>query len=484
MLPFYYVRTLEKLEIAFLDVVNDLHVNKYTDITRTKYTKSVPVPVFTYSSKNFANHWRNRESKKIPMPIPCAGLRFAGIKPNISAQTQTSYTRSIYSSKSLKWIQDLQPTPYTVTYDLELLADNRSDWAQLLENILPYFPPAPPRVLRIKEFDFYPEIENEIPLFLEGVNTTFEDEIELGSAHPFIRTNLSFRMDIDMYRPLEIATMIKYAELNMNIGEFIHKQQLFVYPTLVGADTKKDWEQLTPSTRQGYSLLKTCAGTLAKHITIDGATTTVELTVPDAIRPIKIPNFKELSLAFDSGTPDEIDNSGFGRDFIALNPSTLIFDADSIIADEGWKSSDLNHWNNILDWFCDINGNITAPYSFDISLQFINNSYDTIFQCLTNKETENFNNTGKTLPINSVYFSWGITDNRLFFNYHTTKFDPDTKSFINGNTKMFYSDELTLDSSSIYRFTFVLFDQGDQGTFGVSENGNHTVPYIGHIGEI
>jgi len=157
MRPFYYVRTLEKVEIALLDMFNNLTVNKYHDVSRTTFDKSVPVPLMTHLDKNFANHWRNRQKKRIPLPLPCAGLRFKGMTQDTSNRTQTTYDRKIYSESSMQWINDIQPTPYQVTYDIQLLSDNRSDWAQLIENIVPYFNPH--RTLRIREFDMYPDIE-------------------------------------------------------------------------------------------------------------------------------------------------------------------------------------------------------------------------------------------------------------------------------------------------------------------------------------
>ena len=75
MVPFYYVRTQEKVEIALLDMFDCLKVNKYTDETRTTFTKTIRVPLITHFDKNFANFVRNSDHKRRPLPIPIAGLR-------------------------------------------------------------------------------------------------------------------------------------------------------------------------------------------------------------------------------------------------------------------------------------------------------------------------------------------------------------------------------------------------------------------------
>ena len=477
MLPFYYVRTLEKIEIALMDMFNDLRVNKYNDISRTTYTKTVPVPLMTHVDKNFANFWRSRLKAKMPLPIPCAGLRFKGIAPNNPNRTQTTYARSIFSKASQQWIQDIQPTPYYVTYDLEFLTDNRGDWGQLVENVLPYFNTY--RTLRIKEFDFFSDIEAKIPVFLEGITTTFEDELEAGSKHRFIKLNVSLRCDVDLYRPFEIPEIIKYAEMNINVGQFIHRHQVFVYPDPIAKKEKKDWETLAPSVREGMTLLNSVAGSLVKEVNLDGSTYLKEITLPDAIRPVKVPSYKELSFTFDINTPNEIDLSGFGRDFVALNDSnrtyvpTLPPGAGST-APDGYAPN-ASAWNDILTWFGTEEGLNGSPYTFDIILQFVNlNPEDTIFQTLHNKETPNYKDN-KTLPAGEVFFEWGLISSQLYFTMRTVKLAADG-TFTEVLSQTFTSiDKLELNNTAIYKFTFVLHDKGREGMFGYSVDGGSTI---------
>jgi hypothetical protein len=487
MLPFYYVRSLEKVEIALLDMFNNLRVNKYTDITRTNYTKTVKVPVHTHSDKNFANHWRNRQEKKKPLPIPCAGLRFEGITPNTANRTQATYNRNIYSKSAKQWISDIQPTPYYVRYSLEFLSDNRADWGQLIENTIPYFNQH--RTLRIREFDFYPDIERKIPVYLEGVDTKFEDELESGSSHRFIRFTLNFRLDVDLYRPLELPEVIKYAEMNINSGDYIHKHQVLVYPDPIAENERKEWEELAPSTREGFSLLKTIAGTLVKEIDIDGKTTWKEITAPDAVRPVGVPDFKQLSLNFDDDVPLEDDSSGFGRDYVALNDAnrTYVPDLPPGSGQESTNDTSDNNvgyavdgaaWNQILTWFGTESGENGSPFSFGITLQFTSNPVsDTIFQTMANVETDEYLGTGLTLPAGEVFFEWGLIANKLYFNMRTVEYDENQLDFVE---KLAYSftteNEIDLNDIEIYKFSFVLYDKGHSGMFGYTISDGPTIP--------
>lgn len=487
MVPFYYIRTLEKVEIALLDMFNNLRVNKYTDITRKNYTKTVKVPVMTHSDKNFANHWRNRQTKKMPLPLPCAGLRFENITPNTGNRTQPTYNRNIYSEKSNQWISDIQPTPYYVRYTLEFLTDNRGDWGQLIENTIPYFNQH--RTLRIREFDFFTDIERKIPVYLENVDVKFEDEIEASSKHRFIRYTLSLRLDVDLYRPLELPDVIKYAEMNINTGDFMHKHQVLVYPDPIIENERKAWEQIDPSTRKGFSLLKTIAGTLVKEIELDGSVRWKEITAPDAVRPVGVPDFKQLSLNFDNDTPLEHDNSGFGRDFVALNDANRTYIAnlppgsgqESIPIDDnavGYKSANAT-WNNILTWFgTESEGTNGSPFTFAITLQFTTNPVnDTIFQYLKNKETDDYNDTGLTLPEGEVFFEWGLISNKLYFTLRTIKYDNDQLDFVEALGYTFTTqNELNLNDIDIYKFNFVLYDDGHNGMFGYNISDGPMIP--------
>jgi len=162
MRPFYYIRTQEKVEIALLDMFNNLIVNKYENLSRTDVARIIHVPIVTHYDKNFANWYRNRDHKKRPLPLPIGGLRYVGKTKNDANRTQTTYARNIFSRATDRWLHDIQPTPYYLNYELEFLMDNKSDFGQITENIVPYFNTF--RTLRIREWDFAPDIERKIPV--------------------------------------------------------------------------------------------------------------------------------------------------------------------------------------------------------------------------------------------------------------------------------------------------------------------------------
>lgn len=465
MVPYYYVRTQEKVEIALLDMFNNIVVNKYNDLTRTSYTKTVKVPIVIHQDKNFTNWFSNVEAKKRTLPIPIGGLRYISMEPNNENRTQATYARTIFSRAADQWIQDIQPTPYKLTYELEYLTDNMSDFHQIKENIIAYFNKA--RTLRIKEFDFAPDIERKVLVELVSVTDTFEDELEAGSKHRFFKPKFTFRLDVDWYRPFEIPEMIKYAQMNIQMDDIMHSMKVFVYPDPIAEKEKKAWEEIDPSIRLGYSLLKTNATTLVKQVdTINGSVSWQEITVPDAIRPAGVPSFNLIHLNFDNDTSFELDRSGFDRDFVALNDLNRTFvpglePGNGQYTPDGYAVDSTVQWNKILDWFGTNNGLNESPYTFQSILQFKNNPVaDTIFQYLVNDETTQNN---VVIPSGEVFFEWGIIDSKLYFTFKTY-----------GDNALFYTyttkNQLVLNKNDIYKFVFVLYDNGHAGAFGYTIN--------------
>lgn len=465
MVPYYYTRQQEKLEIAILSMFQHIIVNKYNDLARKSFSKTLRVPIVINQDKDFANWYRNISTKQIPMPLPIGGLRFMSKAMNPNNRTQATYCRQIFSKATEQWIQDIQPTPYTFTYSLQFLTDNKSDYGQITENIIPYFNPF--RTLRIKEFDFAPDIERKILLQLESVQEELKDELNAGSDHRMLMTTFTFKADMDLYRPFEIPEMIKYAQMNYRVDDIIDSQQIFVYPDPIAQKEKKAWETLAPSIRTGFTLLKTMARTVVQRSDATGKPTWVDITAPDAIRPIEVPSFDLLHLNFDDDTPNEDDQSGFGRDFVALNDYTRQFVSPLAPGNgqsdtDGYAVDPAVQWNRVLDWFGTNDGLNESPFTFQSILQFKEMPVaDTIFQYLVNDETPT--KAGVIIPSGEVFFEWGIINSKLYFTFKTY-----------GGNSLFYTfttkDQLELNNTDIYKFVFILYDNGVSGIFGYTIN--------------
>jgi hypothetical protein len=525
MTPFYYVREIEKLLVALYDMFNNLRVNKYTDPNRTEYADTVRVKLVTHYSDDFANWMSSTMSKQQLQVLPVAGLRFNGTAKDDSNLVQPTYGREIYSRRNKFWIRDIQPKPIIYRFELTLLSNNFSDFAQLKENVEPYFNDY--RTVRLKEFDFAPEIELPVPVFLAGVNDQIEDETDnSGGKFQQYKTTYSLEAHGLMHKPYALPAEIKYAEMNFIVNkQYNDVEQILVYPDEIAKQKRHLWETVEPSIREGYSLLKTFAKTLIRRGEVDGVEywadetlryamlTYNEITgsytdkdghvqkigfnpatvigydvdedgnkvprydweqvvVDDIERPAEVPSFDLLHLTFDDDSAIASDMSGLGRDFIAVNDETRRFvpgltPGNGTNTDDGYEYDANNDpkWSQILNWFGNNkDGTIESPFTFKATLQFHENvPGDTLFQYLYNPEDVTLED-GTVVPAGTVWFDWGVMDSKLYFTYHTSS-----------QYRTFETEPFEFDNQMIYAFYFVLYDGGRKGIFGVKTNLNDTM---------
>lgn len=520
MTPYYYVREIEKIMIALMDVFNNLRVKKFKDMARKDSDRTVAVPIVTHNSVNFGNLVASTQTSQEPMPVPIIGFRFTGNSHDDANMVQPCYAREILSTSMQKFIRDIQPTPFVFNFEMTVLSNNLSDYFQLKENIEAYFNTY--RTVRIKEFDFAPEIERQIPFKLTSWSEAIEDERNTDSKeYQFYKTTYNIEAHGVMHRPYEIPAIIKYAQMNFNVAnELIDSLQVFVYPDEIAQQKKHLWETVEPSIREGWSLLKTMTRTLVRKVDEndeeywqDETRKTFDLTYPevsgknkignatagynpvlrgyktdkegniikdadgdpipiydweqvvvgDVDRPVEVPSFDLIHLNFDEDTSFEHDFSGLNRDFVAVNSESREFVPDMAPGNgnytpDGYASANTD-WSQILNWFGDNkDGKIESSYTFKATVQFKNPSVDTVFQYLYNPKDVTLKD-GTVIPAEAVWFDWGIQDQRLYFTYHTTS-----------QYHRFVSAKTAFDNETIYSIYFVLYNEGQDGAFGVRTN--------------
>lgn len=533
MRPFYYVRTIEKILIGLIDMFNNMYVNKYDDMNRTTYSRSVKIPIITHNNANFTNFWSSTQYKQQTVPYPIGAIRFLSNSPDSSNRPQPTYAREIFSRSADRWIRDIQPTPYTFNFELQFQADNISDIFQIKENIEPYFNEY--RTIVIKEWDFAPEIPRPVVVVINSNTTEMNEEITDADAQQQVyKVTYPIACYGVYHRPYETPEMIKYAEMNFHIDEdIIHREQLLVYPSEIIQQKKKLWETVCPSIREGYSILHTLSTTLIQKQDADGSkyyedvslkqlllfdrfTTTTyheglklcgvdeynegtpglpyddpktdykilpkdfdkngipiytycESVTDDITRPSEVPSFDLLRFNFDYDTPHESDLSGFGRDFVAVNDDTRKF-IPNIAPGNGQEVEGGYAVEDYVDWSKILNW-------------FGDNANGDIESSYTFKATIQFvedapgdtifqylSNDETTLSDGTV-----IPEGEVWFDWGMMNGRLYFTYHTSSKYKTFVSDVIHPNKETIYSFYFALYDKGDKGMFGVKTNFSDTM---------
>lgn len=96
--------------------------------------------------------------------------------------------------------------PYTIGFQLSVYAKNQDDALQIVEQILPTFNPQ--YSLTIKPFTDYPNVKEDVPITLTGVDFSDDYENALESRRTIIYT-LSFDMRVNFYGAVSETGIIR-----------------------------------------------------------------------------------------------------------------------------------------------------------------------------------------------------------------------------------------------------------------------------------
>jgi hypothetical protein len=104
--------------------------------------------------------------------------------------------------------------PYNVSFSLAVYAKSQDDALQVVEQIIPYF--APQYTLSVKPFADQPDIKEDVPIVLSGLD--FQDDYEgaLEQRRTIIYT-LNFEMKINFYGPELTQNIVREVNTNLNL---------------------------------------------------------------------------------------------------------------------------------------------------------------------------------------------------------------------------------------------------------------------------
>ena len=103
--------------------------------------------------------------------------------------------------------------PYTISFELHICAKSQDDARQVVEQIVPYF--APQYTLTVKPFADEPDIKEDVPVTLVGVNLSDDFEGAIEQRRTIIYT-LSFDMKTNFYGPAQSGPVIREVNVDLN----------------------------------------------------------------------------------------------------------------------------------------------------------------------------------------------------------------------------------------------------------------------------
>ena len=210
----FYHQRIRKSVAVFGTLFNNLYVIRKD--SSGQVISQIKVPLAYGPQRKFLDRIRQNpdldQDTKVAIKLPRMSFEVTSIQYDQGRQLQktNNFTQAGLSFGSRKKFYSY--VPYNIGFQLSVFAKNQDDGLQIVEQILPTFNPQ--YTLTIKPIDGYPNIKEDMPITLVGVD--FQDDYEgtLDQRRTIIYT-LSFDMKVNFYGPINDSNVIRTALTNI-----------------------------------------------------------------------------------------------------------------------------------------------------------------------------------------------------------------------------------------------------------------------------
>lgn len=228
MINYYYPRTIKNVTAALIDVFNDMVIYKYDSSGTSADVYNVPIsfgPMEKEHMQRIEDHeyiasasdpngYKQVEpyGQRYWISEPRMALTMNGIAYNADRAYGVNEWREWFAETLVdganvdEVLRDYQPTPWDISYTLHIMVDSMDYFAQIMENILPYFNPA--LFLRVKEFSFL-NVERDLKVTMPGVVPEFVSNEISDDERRYVNATIDLTVESWMYRPFEYSKVIK-----------------------------------------------------------------------------------------------------------------------------------------------------------------------------------------------------------------------------------------------------------------------------------
>tara|TARA_B100000131_G_scaffold291803_1_gene305663 strand:- start:1431 stop:2225 length:795 start_codon:yes stop_codon:yes gene_type:complete len=210
----FYHQRLRKSVAVFGTLFNNLYCLRMD--SAGKVISQIKVPLSYAPSRKFLERIRENPdldtNTKVAIKLPRMSFEIAAIQYDATRQLQKTNTFQQSGSTNALRNKFYTFVPYNITFQLNIYSKTQDDCLQIVEQILPFFNPQ--YSVTIKPFKDFPNVKEDIPIALTGVD--FQDDFEsaLEQRRTIIYT-LTFDMRMNFYGPIAEAKIIRSAETSV-----------------------------------------------------------------------------------------------------------------------------------------------------------------------------------------------------------------------------------------------------------------------------
>lgn len=237
---FYHGRIMKSVA-TFGALFNNIHIiRKNSDGV---VISQVKVPLSYAPKRKFLDRIREHPSldddTQVAIKLPRMSFEITNIAYDSVRQLQNQNTFKQPTDSVLTSNKVYPGVPYIVNFALSVYTKNQDDALQVVEQIIPYFPPQ--YSVSIKPIPAYPDLIEDVPLTLQSI--TFNDDFEgdMENRRTIVYT-LEFEMKVNFYGPTAETSIIRKAIVdfylrNPDSDALVSELQVEPTPPGVGPDS-------------------------------------------------------------------------------------------------------------------------------------------------------------------------------------------------------------------------------------------------------
>lgn len=207
--PFYF-GSIKKLTGAFGQLFSNIKIQRFNEDGSIDKTISVPIRYSPGQKWLSARNERDLDNKvRIRESLPRMGFEITGIQYDSTRQLNPLRNNNKFKDNDIeKFLKQLIPVPYDISYSLNIKVKNADDGLQILEQILPFF--CPSYNIRIEDI---PQlgITRDVRLLFTGNISTSDNYEGSYTENREITHELSFVMKGYIYPHIKDSGIIREA---------------------------------------------------------------------------------------------------------------------------------------------------------------------------------------------------------------------------------------------------------------------------------
>ena len=232
---YYYNQHLRNITAVFGTLFNNIHVVRSDGSGKVVSQEKVPIeygPRDKYLSR--LKEQSDFDDTKLAITLPRMSYEITGIEYDSDRQLNKRCTETVVapSNNNAKRGKIYSPTPYILSYELNIMTKTFDEGAQIIEQIIPNFSPS--LGLTIKPLKDFSGITEDINIILNSVNLLDEYEGDYSQRRRTIFT-LSFKIMMNFQGNVREGSVIK--SVTVNIKDFDNSTLISGLTTSVNPQT-------------------------------------------------------------------------------------------------------------------------------------------------------------------------------------------------------------------------------------------------------